>query len=486
MKRIAMMALLLFGSAAADAQIDIIGWNMPTGSGIPSGFDTTIEPYIDGVTIPITWESTCVLPCTSTSGYTFAAFYTSILPYISGMYSTCGKSLPGRGAGHPCIINIDARPVSNPTINSDTPTWVFSTAWAGSNPPVDAAFCGTLGGTMGYPGSTPAGGTDPAPPYDTSGNVSSGNCGGMGGTLACTVATIATGIPAVWEYPYQQAVQGWWTALIAWASNSTTAGLSQIDYIRFGFSIGSEATINCTQSLENAAGGGDALMKSKWLGAYATAASYISSQRSLQSPVPRWVPMMTVNMGQSLTSYPGGTDPSWTIGEAQTILANQPFAIGTQGLENGTPGTPPVLTSDLLDIQLWNTCTGANCCSDNWCNVRQMVIGQVPYIELQDCNISLAGGGNTNCLDSQDAGTGARAQTLSQVFVLSSEQGTTSAEIYYQDLQCAVGISSATNCTAGIVPPAYLAAITALAAGQPPAAASLVGAARATGGVQIF
>jgi len=38
MKPIAMIALLLFCSALASAQIDIIAWNVPTGSGIPSNF----------------------------------------------------------------------------------------------------------------------------------------------------------------------------------------------------------------------------------------------------------------------------------------------------------------------------------------------------------------------------------------------------------------------------------------------------------------
>lgn len=314
--------------------------------------------------------------------------------------------------------------------------------------------------------------------------------------------TVDTAAP-VWETAFINAVHGWWDGFINWASgNSITEQtmypppLSQIDYIRFGFSIGSEATITCTQYLEDALGNGsssgDAAMKAEWLSAYARAASHISSERtvqfqqSVQFPPPTWVPMMTVNMGQSLTTYPGGTDPSWTIAEAQTILANQPFAIGTQGLENGTPtvGGSPVLVSDLLNMQLWNTCTGTNCCSDNWCNVRQMVIGQVPYIELQDCNISVAGGGNTNCLDSFDANTGTRAQTLSQVFVLSSEQGTTSAEIYYQDLQCATLTSS--SCVAPGYQAAYKAAILALAAGQPSAAGALVGDVQITGTAQIF
>jgi hypothetical protein len=114
-----------------------------------------------------------------------------------------------------------------------------------------------------------------------------------------------------------------------------------------------------------------------------------------------------------------------------------------------------------------------------------LIVQFAPGATLQDCNISFAGGGMKNCLDSQLAGTGPRDQTLSQVFVLSSEQGTTSAEIYYQDLQCAI-LSGSSCAGPGGVQSAYKAAILSLAAGQPAAAAALVGAAQATGAAQIF
>jgi hypothetical protein len=100
------------------------------------------------------------------------------------------------------------------------------------------------------------------------------------------------------------------------------------------------------------------------------------------------------------------------------------------------------------------------------------------------CVLLSAGGGQTQCLDAVRAGTGTADQTLSQVFVLSSEQGTTSAEIYYQDLQCAVGLGTS-SCSAPDQA-AYKAAILALAAGQPASASALVGTAQATGTVQIF
>lgn len=303
-------------------------------------------------------------------------------------------------------------------------------------------------------------------------------------TRQCTAPVLATGVPAVWEPPFQAAVQGWWSQLIAWAAGSSAD--TQIGYIRFGFSIGSEATINCTQYLEAAnGGGGDSAMKTTWLNAYGTAASYLLGQVASLPSHPSWAPMMTVNMGQSLTTFPGGTDPSWATGEAQILLANQPFGIGTQGLENGAPnGT---VASDPLDIQNGNACTGSNCCSDNWCNTRSMVIGQVPVIELQDCNLSNLGGGGTDCLDSFLAGTvptnGQDQLTLAQVFLLSIQHGTTSAEIYYGDLECAAGATCTLNAQPQI---SYLAAVTALASGQPMGTSALMGSAKLQGSASMF
>jgi hypothetical protein len=297
--------------------------------------------------------------------------------------------------------------------------------------------------------------------------------------------TVASGVPAVWEQPFVLAVDDWWKSLISWFSQSSnTTWIQQIGYIRFGFSIGSEATITCTSQLESLSGiGSDAAMKAAWISAYRNAATYIWGQRAGQAPTPGWAPMMTVNMGQSLTTWPGGTDPSWSIAEAQIILANQPFAIGSQGLENGVVSS--VLVSDLLDIQNGQACTGTNCCSDNWCNTRPLVIGHVPFIELQDCNISQAGGGLKGCLDAQAAGTAlTEGPTLSQVFTLSSIHGTTSAEIYYEDLKCAFEATTST-CPTG-VQSAYKAAILALAAGLPSGTSALIGTAQTVGSITMF
>jgi hypothetical protein len=120
-----------------------------------------------------------------------------------------------------------------------------------------------------------------------------------------------------------------------------------------------------------------------------------------------------------------------------------------------------------------------------------MVIGNVPVIELQDCNLSDPAGGTTHCLDSSQAGTSTADQlTLSQVFTLSSQHGTTSAEIYYDDLLCAFdyGDIPGTTCQVNplVYPPAYKSAIMALAAGQPSGTSALIGNAQMVGNATMF
>jgi hypothetical protein len=231
----------------------------------------------------------------------------------------------------------------------------------------------------------------------------------------------------------------------------------------------------------------DAQIKTMWINE--AARSYANNLAAWNNYAPAWYLMSTINMGTGLTS---GTDQTWAIAEANAILANQPYAYGSQGLENGVPIPPgTTVASDLLNIQNGPSCSGNNCCSDNWCNARPSTIGRVPFIELQDCNVSRAAGGNTGCLSSFLAGTGTDAQTLSQVYVLASQHGTNVLEIYFNDLLCAFDPSDPrvpSTCTTGTnsVSSAYTAAIQTLPTGQPSGTGAMFGSASTIGGAFIF
>jgi hypothetical protein len=206
-------------------------------------------------------------------------------------------------------------------------------------------------------------------------------------------------------------------------------------------------------------------LKAAWTGAAVNQIAFNASQRAALNPAPTWQLMNTVNMGQRLEviNGDGGIDPSWAVIEADAVLANQPYAIGTEGLANS------LLQSDVNNVA--NTiCTGPDCCSDDWCNVHTMVEGKVPAVELQTCNLSDPAGGTSQCLDCILAGTCTDdSQTLSQVLALSAQHGTTAQELYLGDLRCAFDqanyVSVAPSCTPA-VSAAYAAAIQSLAVGQ--------------------
>jgi hypothetical protein len=419
----------------------------------------SILPYVDGVTLYVNWANgglatdttTCTTaPCTQTTD--FATVDSFIAAYSS---ATCGATL--RGKGSPCIVNLGFAAVSGlNSYNVETPAWVFSQAWADTvgSPVQDAVFCSDV------PQNTTL---NPLPPAAATANITTTNCGSAGNT-PCTEATVATGVPAIWETPYVTAVNAWHQAIIQHYASVTYA-----NYLRLGVSTADEAAVTCA-TINGVAGTGlesltspatDDGLKAAWTGAAVDQIAYNATQRAALSSAPSWQLMNTTNMGMGL-SVQGGYDPSWAIVEADAVLANQPYAIGTQGLKNGQMG------SDVNNVD--NTvCTGLDCCSDNWCNVHLMVEGKVPAIEMQECNLSNPGGGTSGCLDCILAGTCTNdSDTLSQVLVLSAQHGTTSQEIYQGEFQCAFDqadyVSTNPACTPA-VGAAYAAAIQVLAAG---------------------
>jgi hypothetical protein len=422
----------------------------------------SILPFVDGVTLYVNWANgllatdttVCTTaPCTQTSDFTTVD--RAIAAYTG---ATCGAMLRGRGS--PCIVNLAFPAVAGlNSYNLETPTWVFSQAWAttvGSSAQ-DAAFCSY------YPQNLSL---NPLPPAAGIANINTANCG-ANGTTACTETTVATGVPAIWETPFVTAVNNWHRALIQHYANVTYA-----DYLRIGVAIADEAAVTCS-TINGVAGTGfesltspanDEGLKAVWTGAAANQIAFNAAQRAALSATPSWQLMNTVNMGQRLENDGnGGIDATWAIAEANAILANQPYAIGTEGLTNGQ------FSSDLSNVA--NTvCTGPDCCSDDWCNVHTLVQGKVPAVELQECNLSNPAGGTTGCLDCILAGTCTNdSQTLSQVLVLAAQHGTTVQELYLGELLCAFDqpsyVGTASTCTPA-VSTAYAAAIQTIATGQ--------------------
>jgi hypothetical protein len=440
--------------------VSVIGVDM----GLPMDSNAqAILPFVDGVSIFVNWagqaaatDTTICMTAPCKPAFDFTAYDRAIASYTS---ATCGASL--RGKASPCIVNLTFPAITAlMSYNSNTPAWVFSQAWATTvgSPVQDAAFCSK------YPQNMSA---SPLPPAEGIANLTTRNCGSSG-TQACTAATVATGVPAIWEKPYVTAINAWHKAIIQHYASATYPA-----YLRLGVSISSEAAVTCSTINRVAGTGLESLtspatasgLKAAWTGAAVNQIAYNASQRAALGTAPTWQLMNTVNMGQDLENQNGGggEDPSWAIIEAQAILANQPYAIGTQGLTDG------LYASDINNIAN-TTCTGQNCCSDNWCNVHTLVHGKVAKIEMQACNLSDSAGGTSHCLDCMLSGTCTDdSQTLTRVLALSAQNGTTVQELYLGDLRCAFDqanyVSEAPRCTPA-VSAAYASAIRALALGQ--------------------
>src|SRR5271169_3046149 len=179
--------------------------------GIPLDSTTqAILPFVDGVTLYLNWAgqpfptdtTTCTTaPCKQTSDFT--SLDAAIAGYTS---ATCGASLRGKGSA--CIVNLSFQPITGLlNYNGETPAWVFSQAWATTvgSPVQDAAFCSE------YPQNASA---IPLPPATGTANITTTNCGPSGTPTQCTAATVATGVPAIWEQPYVAAINNWHQAII--------------------------------------------------------------------------------------------------------------------------------------------------------------------------------------------------------------------------------------------------------------------------------
>lgn len=286
-----------------------------------------------------------------------------------------------------------------------------------------------------------------------------------------TATTLATGFPAVWENPYQAAINGFDSYVIYHYSLSSLSWKSQIAYVRLGISLGNEVSTVCGAQLQVLmVPASNSQMKLLWTGSAASSYAYYAAQRETQPSVGPWYLMTSINCSNG---NPGGNDCTWAQAEAAAALAQPGYTFGSQGLK----------TADLSGIQFGASCTGTNCCSNNWCNARNTATGSVPYIELQDCNNSTAAGGTSGCLGD----TSTPERTLSEVFALATQHGVNALEIYANDLLCAFDQTTyyaaqtpANTCTT-IVSAGYQSALQNLAVGQPSGTSMLSGNAQISG-----
>lgn len=450
-------------------------WIILTPDNLPvTALEQNLAPWIDGWMVRIdaadgtnqqiaTDTTVCTTaPCTQTNS--FATLDADVTAANSLATMTCGATLHGN-AGHPCWVNFSLRPISNPTTwNLDTPLWVFSQAWATTvgSAVQDAVFC------AGYPQN---GSQVPLAPTTGTANINSTNCGS--GSTACTLSTLATGLPAYFETPYLAFRKGWLQQFFAYLS--TASYLSQVKYVSLAIGTGDENTMTCgTIALTGGtgmealvSGQNDSGLKNAFLGAISSYVTYADTvRRSLGlnfALVGRFSP------GVGLTS-PSSTDPSWALLEADYMAALPNAGIGSNGWKNySTSG----VGSDLIYIvgQAANCVTSNSppCTSNNWGQAIPREYGKLVYIIAQECNVSTPAGGGAACQDASQSGTGAQADTEWQWLTLAGAAGVNVIEVASKEAQCYSNVTPQSPCASGnAIQLAYQGAMKAWANGQIP------------------
>ena len=290
------------------------------------------------------------------------------------------------------------------------------------------------------------------------------------------LTVVSSGMPAVWETPFSYSQQLFYqNALTHYAGAS---GANQIRYIRTGVGVGEEASILGAQGFENFllfdSSITDAQLKGIWTRqALQVYANNVKTIQGLGAP-PSWVMMALINCGTGLSTAPG-TDCTWADVEAQGALAEAPYygGYGAQGLQ----------TSDLFNQQNVAQCAipfqGKSCCSDNWCETRHYMVGNLPYVELQELCLSYYASGTPAATCIYDPSY--PNASLAEVLALATQHGTNVIELGVPEFDCAFG-----SACSSVVTAANKAGIQNASIGQPSSTSAVQGAAAVLGTGKVF
>jgi hypothetical protein len=501
---LAVLTVAATGQVVVGTTVQVNAWNVPyTTSAVSNGSNTVNCPTgvatppayvasVNAVVIPI--EGACI-DRTPLNG--------EVGPYYPSAYYTWGNfdTLVNAYLASAAHVNFVVRHIQNPpamgvtTGNSYTPAYVFTQAWADQVAPQwssGASFYAQQYVTVQITGTTyyfftttncttgtatpmwVAGhtgiidnscswndtGTSHAPPqhvafcgtnngvnYNYSGNPLAA---GVWNRSSATLAEVQQGLPAIWEQAYATWYNQFTAQVLQHLAASSYAG--KIGYVRFGVSMGGEASTNCMSTLVlifQASLQTNAQMKTVWTGFATSSYATNASQALATVPRPRFLLQAAVNCGTGLPT--GGADCSWADLEAAAAASQPGYAIGSEGMQVGD------LSSNI---------TGQPCSNDS-CNWHNTWCGKVPFIQYQSVSVSTPLGGSP------------LMGSLNQVLPFATQHCTSVIELYDGDLAC-IYSGTGTGCSA--VQASYQSAVQNAAMGQPSGATSLTGNASTAAG----
>lgn len=248
-----------------------------------------------------------------------------------------------------------------------------------------------------------------------------------------SIISAAQSYPVPYEYPYKSALKAFWAALVAHYNivNFPTY-YSQLNYLRFGGSVGSEWYPYCTASLgaltapyQYRQSGTNATFTG-WVDYYAEMVLYTQSLGSTLQV------MWSINSAEVPPVYDyADTEATTAMAYANAFGAKNGF--GSQGLS----------VQDVLNCTFGtNNCDPPpspplNPSASNWHPNFKNVRANASILELQQSAISYPK--DTNCTNGCGTGNGSYSGDLANWMQFAWQSGATDFEVYWRDLELAYG-----------------------------------------------
>ena len=297
---------------------------LPSGNDCLTQYQSDVLPNVDGIVVEVQWSSIDLgnagqtgPGCTSgasSSTCDWSALDTLVTSnYFGGTNWDASKKVG-------IVLSPVTDGMGSSGINTSTPPYVFSTAWAGTSPPLDECTCS---GASGYNGDGATG------TVNTCWNISTG-----------PATPDYSGYPAVFETPFQAALQGFYQNAILHLNSLTTATYSSsIAYIRMGLAGGGEAYPFCASNLETLSSVSPhtaAQLKSVWT-------TYANNMYTAEAGFGSLNPIMAAPSGSLSGTI---VTNAWADTEATDAIA-ETLNLGSEGFQYQDTTTTP--------------------CSNDWC-----------------------------------------------------------------------------------------------------------------------
>ena len=385
---------------------------LPSGNNCLAQYQSDVLPNIDGIVVEVQWSSIDLgnasqtgSGCTSgasSSTCNWSALDTLVTSHYFGGTNWDASKKVG------IVLSPVTDGMGSSGVNTSTPAYVFSTAWAGTSAPLDECTCS---GASGYNGDGATG------TVNTCWNISSG-----------PTTPDYSGYPAVFEEPFQNALQAFYQNAVSHLNSLSTATYSSsIAYIRMGLAGGGEAYPFCASNLEtlsSVTGHNAAGLKTAWT-------TYADNMYIAEAGFGSLSPIMAAPSGSLSGTI---VTNAWADAEASDAIAKK-LVLGSEGFQYQDTNTTP--------------------CSNDWC-VTFTDTPVAPILELQLVDPSIPS--ENNC------STGSGYTVGSLVCLLPFVEGkANSLELFPQDLFIAYDSHDSNYSTYGT---AYATAISNLRSGN--------------------